>query len=152
MFLGKTIRCQRILHKIAELLHVESRLALECRQRAHDIGDLRGAWTNAEPGRFVTQNQQVQNELDVGLVLVLVLVLARTNCQALHKIRHAKGLRQIEQPHRLLGFQHRNAAIVDASELIGAHRAVIRPLHKIEHERDRKNSDDDHQPMTMLAQ
>ena len=92
VFLVKTIRRQCILHKIAELLHVEARLALEYRQCAHDISDLRRVWTNAESGRLVTQNQQIQNELDINLVLIL----ATPNRQILDKIRHAKSLRQTE--------------------------------------------------------
>jgi hypothetical protein len=75
-----------------------------------------------------------------------------TRDQIFHEIRHAKGVRKIEQARHLLGFRYRNIPIVNPSELIGAHRAVIRLLYEIEDERDRENGDHDHQPMTMPAQ
>src|SRR6266480_3100608 len=71
------------------------------------MGDFRRAWTYAEPGRLVTQNQRVQNELNINLVLVVC------SCgQTLQKIGHPQGAGQIEQPRILLGFHRRNVAAV----------------------------------------
>ena len=148
MLFGKTHRCQRILRKISELFHVESRIALKCRQRAHDFRNLSVTRTNAEPSRFVPQDQQVHNELDSSLIRVL----AGPCRQGLHKIGHAECLRQCEQSQRLLRLQHRNIPIIHASKFIRAHRAVIWPLYKIENERDRENRDHYHQPVPVLTQ
>ena len=96
----------------------------------------------------MAQHQQIQNELCINLVLVL----PSSDRQTLHKIRHAKGLRQVEQPHRLLGFNHRNIAIINARELIGTDCAIIRSLHKIEDKWNCQDRDHDHEPVPMLAQ
>src|SRR5207249_6330909 len=92
MLFGKTHRCQGILCEISELFHVESRIALKCRQRAHDVGNFRVTWTNAEPSGFVPKDQQVDDELDSSLIRVL----AGPCRQGLHKIGHAECLRQSE--------------------------------------------------------
>ena len=94
------------------------------------------------------QNQQVNDELDGNLILVR----PRPCRHRLHKIRHAKGLRETKQPHYLLRFQRRNVSIVNASKAIGAHRAVIRPLHEVENERNSQNRDHDHEPILVPAQ
>src|SRR4030095_3805093 len=72
--------------------------------------------------------------------------------QTLQKVGHIQGARQIEQPRILLSFYHRNIAIVNASESIRAHRAVIRLLHEIENEGNRQDCDHDHEPLPMPAQ
>src|SRR5262249_59249894 len=81
-------RCQRILRKVSELFHVEPRVTLEGRQRAHYASNLRSVWANTEPSRFMSQDQQVDNELDGNLVLVH----ASPSRQRLHKIGHPECL------------------------------------------------------------
>jgi len=82
----------------------------------------------------------------------LILVQPGPSRECLDELRHAKCLRETEEPGNLLRFQHRNISIVHVSKLIGAHRAVIRPLHKIKNEWDRQNGDDDHQPILVPTQ
>src|SRR4029450_8978158 len=148
MLFGKPHRSQRILRKIGEFFHVESRVALKRGQCTHYVSDLSVTRTNTEPSCFVSKDYQINNELDSSLVRIH----ARPGRQWLNKVGHTESLCQSEQTHHLLRLQHRNIPIINASELVGTHRAVIRPLHKIENERDRKNRDDDHQPVPVLSQ
>ena len=94
------------------------------------------------------QDKQINDELNHSLILVHPG--ACSHCS--HKIRHAKGLRQSEEPCRLLRFQHRNIPIIDARKVVPAYRAVIRALHEIENERNRQDRDHDHEPVPVPAQ
>src|ERR1051326_8443968 len=131
MLFSKTQRRQPVLHKIIELVNIESRFALKSRQLADSISNLRSVGTESQPFRFMPQNQQVNDELHSSLILVHPGACGHCS----HKIRHTKCLRQVEEPHHLLRFQYRNISIVDPSKLVPAYRAVIRALHKIENER-----------------
>ena len=81
-----------------------------------------------------------------------MVLLSRTRGQGLHKIGHTESVREIEESHSLLRFQHRNIPIVNARELVRSDGSVVRPLHEIENERNREDRDDNHQPVAMLAQ
>ena len=70
MLFAEPHRPQTVPHKIAELIHVEARFTLESWQLAHDIGNLSSAGTQTEPLRLMSQNQQVDDELDRNLILV----------------------------------------------------------------------------------
>ena len=74
----------------------------------------------------MSQDKQINDELDRALILIHPGPCRHCS----HKFRHAKGLRQIEEPCRLLRFQHRNIPIIDARKLVPAYRAVIRTLSR----------------------
>src|SRR5262245_14666573 len=137
---SQTQRRQPILHKVIELIDVEARIPLESRQLSHYLSNLRRTRAQSQPLRFVPQDKQINNELDRSLILVHPS--ACRHCS--HKVRHAKGLRQIEEPYKLLRFQHRNVSIIDARKLVLAYRAVIRRPDEVKDEWDRQNGDDDH--------
>src|SRR5262245_3191824 len=148
MIFAEAERRETVLHKIIELIDVESRFALESRQLSHNIGDLRCTRAQSQSFRFMPQNKQVNDELDRGLILVE----PGSRCHCSNEFRHAKGLRQTEKSCKLLSFQHGDIPVVDASKVVPANRAVIRTLHEIENEGNRKDRDYDHEPVPMPAQ
>ena len=94
------------------------------------------------------QDKQINDELDCALILIHPAPCRHRS----YKVRHAKDLRQIEEPCRLLRFQHRNIPIIDARKLVLAYRAVIRAFHEIEKEGNRQDRDHDHEPVPVPAQ
>src|SRR5262249_47713045 len=67
---GKTERRETVLHKIIELIDVEARITMESRQLSHDISNFGSARAYSQSSRFMPQDQEVNDELDRGLILV----------------------------------------------------------------------------------